>query len=96
MSPCLSWQTSIHWAGADVAAVSKAITRNTIVIVGSAPTFPHGTIDPIEKMSELARLNNIGFHTDACLGGFVLPWAKKLGYESYAALVPKFGLGIHG
>ena len=33
----------------------------------------------------------IGFHTDACLGGFVLPWAKKLGYP-----VPAFDFGLPG
>ena len=38
-----------------------------------------GSIDPIEELSELARARGIGFHTDACLGGFVLPWAEKLG-----------------
>ncbi|MCP3922775.1 MAG: aminotransferase class V-fold PLP-dependent enzyme [Desulfobacterales bacterium] len=76
---------------ADVEAVKNAITRNTIVIVGSAPTFPHGTIDPIDDLSELARENNIGFHTDACLGGFVLPWAKKLGYD-----IPNFDFWLKG
>jgi len=70
---------------ADVNAARKAVSRNTIVIVGSAPSFPHGAIDPIEELSELARVHNIGFHTDACLGGFILPWAEKLGYK-----VPKF------
>ena len=65
---------------ADVPATRKAITRNTIVIVGSAPSFPHGIIDPIEALSGLARENGVGFHTDACLGGFVLPWAERLGY----------------
>jgi glutamate/tyrosine decarboxylase-like PLP-dependent enzyme len=65
---------------ADVKAVKAAITKNTVVIVGSAPTFPHGVIDPIEEMSELAREHGIGFHTDSCLGGFILPWAEKLGY----------------
>jgi len=76
---------------ADVNAARKAITRNTIVIVGSAPTFPHGVIDPIEELSELARSHNIGFHTDACLGGFVLPWAEKLGYS-----VPPFDFRLPG
>lgn len=65
---------------ADVDAARRAVTRNTIVIVGSAPSFPHGMIDPIEALSELARAHGIGFHTDACLGGFVLPFAEKLGY----------------
>ena len=65
---------------ADVEAARKAVNANTIVIVGSAPSFPHGAIDPISELAELALQNNIGFHVDACLGGFVLPWAEKLGY----------------
>lgn len=76
---------------ADVKAARRAINRNTIVIVGSAPSFPHGVVDPIEELSELARLHKIGFHTDACLGGFVLPWAEKLGYA-----VPKFDFRLPG
>jgi sphinganine-1-phosphate aldolase len=76
---------------ADVAATKKAITRNTIVLIGSAPGFPHGVIDPIAELSELARRKRIGFHTDACLGGFVLPFAKKLGYE-----VPPFDFRLPG
>lgn len=76
---------------ADVEAVRRLITRNTVVIVGSAPSFPHGMIDPIEDLSELARARGIGFHTDACLGGFVLPWAEKLGYP-----VPAFDFRLPG
>ncbi|RJP47662.1 MAG: aminotransferase class V-fold PLP-dependent enzyme [Anaerolineaceae bacterium] len=76
---------------ADVSAAKKAINKNTIVIVGSAPSFPHGAIDPIEELSELARQHGIGFHTDACLGGFVLPWAERLGYP-----VPKFDFRLAG
>lgn len=76
---------------AEVTAVKKAINRNTIVIVGSAPSFPHGAMDPIAQMAELARQRGIGFHTDACLGGFVLPWAEKLGYD-----VPLFDFRVPG
>lgn len=76
---------------ADVKAVKKAINRDTIVIVGSAPSFPHGIIDPIAELSELARAKGIGFHTDACLGGFLLPWAEKLGYE-----IPAFDFRLPG
>jgi sphinganine-1-phosphate aldolase len=76
---------------ANVTQTRKAITRNTIVIVGSAPSFPHGVIDPIEALSELARERGIGFHTDACLGGFVLPWARKLDYD-----VPPFDFALPG
>ncbi len=76
---------------ADVRAAKKAITRNTIVMAGSAPCFPHGVMDPIEDLSELARKKKIGFHTDACLGGFVLPWAEKLGHD-----VPPFDFRLPG
>lgn len=76
---------------ADVAATKKAINRNTICVVGSAVSFPHGAIDPIEELSELARKRGVGFHTDACLGGFILPWAEKLGYD-----IPPFDFRLPG
>ena len=76
---------------ADVPATRKAITKNTVVIVGSAPSFPYGIIDPIGELSELARENGVGFHTDACLGGFVLPWAERLGYD-----IPSFDFRLPG
>lgn len=76
---------------ADVAETKKAITKNTIVIVGSAPNFPHGIVDPVEELSELARGRGVAFHTDACLGGFILPFAKKLGYD-----VPPFDFQLPG
>lgn len=76
---------------ADVKAMKRAIKSNTIVMVGSAPSFPHGLIDPIEELSELARRKGLGFHTDACLGGFVLPFARELGYP-----VPRFDFSLPG
>jgi sphinganine-1-phosphate aldolase len=76
---------------ADVDATRRAITRNTVALVGSAPTFPHGVIDPIEDLAAVAAERGIGFHTDACLGGFVLPWARRLGYD-----VPGFDFQVPG
>ena len=76
---------------ADVKAMKKAINRNTIAMVGSAPSFPHGAIDPIAELSEIARKKGIGFHTDACLGGFILPWAEKLGHD-----IPPFDFRLPG
>jgi glutamate/tyrosine decarboxylase-like PLP-dependent enzyme len=76
---------------ADVAAMEAAITDRTVVVVGSSPGFPHGLVDPIEELSELARSRGIGFHSDACLGGFVLPFAERLGHE-----VPQFDFRLPG
>jgi sphinganine-1-phosphate aldolase len=76
---------------ADVDAMAAAIDDDTAVVVGSAPGFPHGLIDPIEQLSELARSRGVGFHADACLGGFVLPFAERLGYD-----VPPFDFRLPG
>jgi len=76
---------------AEVRAARKAVGRRTVVIVGSAPSFPHGAIDPIEDLSEIARQRGIGFHTDACLGGFLLPWIERLGWR-----VPAYDFRLPG
>jgi glutamate/tyrosine decarboxylase-like PLP-dependent enzyme len=76
---------------ADADAVAAAIDERTVVVVGSAPAFPHGLIDPIEQLSEIARERGVGFHTDGCLGGFILPWAARLGHD-----VPPFDFRLPG
>ena len=76
---------------ADVEAVRDAITDNTIAVVASAPNFPYGTIDPVDLISELARERGVGCHVDACLGGYFLPWAERLGYP-----VPAFDFRLPG
>ncbi len=76
---------------ADVAAMRKAMTRRTVALVGSAPGFPHGVVDPIPELSALAQERGVGLHVDACLGGFVLPFAEQLGYP-----VPPFDFRLPG
>ena len=75
----------------NIDAVAAAINRNTIALVGSAPSFPHGAIDPIAELAALANSRGIGLHVDACLGGFILPWAERLGYT-----VPAFDFRLKG
>jgi hypothetical protein len=70
----------------DVRAVEWAITPNTIMIYSSAPQFPQGVIDPISELSAIAVRYRVGLHVDCCLGGFVLPFARKLGYNIPGAL----------
>ncbi|RZB54103.1 Sphingosine-1-phosphate lyase [Glycine soja] len=76
---------------ADVKAIRRHINKNTILIVGSAPGFPHGVIDPIEELGHLASSFGICFHVDLCLGGFVLPFARELGYH-----IPPFDFSVKG
>jgi glutamate/tyrosine decarboxylase-like PLP-dependent enzyme len=64
---------------ADAAAMEAACDANTIMIVGSAPCFPFGLIDPLEEISEVARRKNLWLHVDACVGGFLAPFVEMNG-----------------
>lgn len=76
---------------ADVEKMKAAVNGDTLVMVGSAVSFPHGVIDDIEELSEFARRKGIGFHTDACLGGFILAFANDAGFP-----VPRFDFALPG
>ncbi|MCS7153128.1 MAG: aspartate aminotransferase family protein [Bacteroidia bacterium] len=64
---------------ADVQAMEAAITERTILLVGSAPSYPHGVIDPIPEIAALAQRYNLLCHVDACVGGLILPFLEKNG-----------------
>jgi len=76
---------------ANVQAIRKAVSSRTIAIAASAVSFPNGVIDSIYDIAVIAEKQGIGFHVDACLGGFILPWAEKLGYD-----VPPFDFRVQG
>ncbi|RME03543.1 MAG: aspartate aminotransferase family protein [Planctomycetota bacterium] len=76
---------------ADVEAMKDAITESTFLLVASAPSYSHGVIDPIEEIGQLALENNIYFHVDACIGGFLLPFWRKLGRD-----IPSFDFSVEG
>ncbi len=87
-----------------VEKVKTAITKNTIALVGSAPQFPQGVLDPIEKLSLLALEYDLPLHVDACVGGFYLPFMKNPpvfdfqipGVTSISADLHKYGYAAKG
>lgn len=95
------WRVDLGW-------VADHIGSNTIALVGSAGNYPYGVIDPIPELGALALDRGIGLHVDGCLGGFILPWAVRLGYDvpdfdfavpgvtSISADTHKFGYGLKG
>ncbi len=77
---------------ADPKAMEAAIDDQTMMIVGSAPSFPQGVIDPIAELGELAqRHNNLWLHVDACVGGYFAPFARMAGYD-----IPDFDFAVPG
>jgi len=61
--------------------VAKNIDQNTVALIGSACNYGYGTIDPITELGQLALDRGVGLHVDGCLGGFILPFGRELGYD---------------
>ena len=58
----------------DTAEMKKLINDRTIALVGSAPCFPHGVVDPIDELSAIALEAGVWLHVDACVGGWIAPF----------------------
>ncbi|KAI1486785.1 pyridoxal phosphate-dependent transferase [Biscogniauxia mediterranea] len=66
----------------DIRRVSRLVNSNTILLVGSAPNFPHGIIDDISALSKIAVKRRIPLHVDCCLGSFLVPFLERAGFET--------------
>ena len=76
---------------ADVSAMEAATDANTLMLVGSAPCFPFGLIDPIEALGELALRKDVWLHVDACVGGYIAPFVRMNGVD-----LPAFDFSVPG
>ena len=76
---------------ADIPAMAAAITPRTLMLVGSAPCFPYGVVDPIAELSALALERELWLHVDACVGGYFAPFARMNGVP-----VPDFDFTLPG
>ncbi|KAK2735219.1 hypothetical protein FQN57_001324 [Myotisia sp. PD_48] len=75
--PCPAPGYTVH-----IPSVRRLINPNTVLLVGSAPNFPHGIVDDIPALSQLAVSYKIPLHVDCCLGSFVIAFLKKAGFPS--------------
>ena len=92
----------------DAAQVERLVNRNTVMLLGSAPEYPNGLIDPIEALGEVAQRRRVPLHVDACVGGFILPfmamngvrlpaWDYRVpGVTSISADIHKYGFAAKG
>jgi sphinganine-1-phosphate aldolase len=74
---------------ADPAGLEQAVDANTIMLVGSAPCFPYGLIDPIAALGEVAERHGLWLHVDACVGGYIAPFVRMNGAD-----IPPFDFEI--
>ncbi|WP_424641458.1 pyridoxal phosphate-dependent decarboxylase family protein [Embleya sp. AB8] len=65
---------------ADVAAIERAITDDTVLVVASAPSYGHGVVDAIPEIAAICARRGVRCHVDACIGGWLLPFAEQLGH----------------
>lgn len=68
-----------HDFRADPDAMADAIDDSTVLVVASAPSYAHGVVDPVTQIAAAAALRGVRCHVDACIGGWVLPYAARLG-----------------
>ena len=76
---------------ADPEAMADAVDDNTVLIVGSAPQYPQGVIDPIEAIAAIGAERGVSVHVDACMGGVMLPYLARLGHA-----IPPWNFAVEG
>ena len=99
-----AWNKAAHYLGmkiimtpltddfrADVAAMKDAISENTVILGATAVTYPQGMVDPVEEIAAMAKNRNLWLHVDACLGGLMLPFLKRLGHD-----IPAYNFSLPG
>ncbi|WP_344971309.1 aspartate aminotransferase family protein [Streptosporangium fragile] len=72
-------------------AAEAAITKDTVLVVASAPSYPQGVVDPVAELAGIAAARGVPCHVDACVGGWLLPWLREAG-----ARIPPFDLSVPG
>jgi len=75
----------------DVDDARERIGRDTCCVVGIAGTTELGVVDPIPELGAICADLGVPLHVDAAFGGFVIPFAKRLGRA-----LPDFDLGVRG
>eukprot|EP00793_Prasinoderma_coloniale_P005444 PRCOL_00004852-RA len=76
---------------ADPAAMRRGCSRNTVLLIASAPSYPHGVVDDVTEIAATAKSLGACCHVDCCLGGFVVPFAKAAGVD-----LPPFDFAVPG
>ncbi len=65
--------------------LADAVTRDTVLVVASAPSYAHGVVDPIGRLGGVTMVSQVPLHVDASQGGWLLayngrgrPWGMEV------------------
>lgn len=75
----------------DLGSLQALMDENTIGILGSAPCWPYGQVDPITEMGQIALERDLWLHVDGCVGAYILPFFRELGDD-----IPAYDLSVPG
>ena len=81
---------------ADVPAMANAVDDDTVMLVGSAPCFPYGIVDPIAALGDLAEQSGAWLHVDACVGGYLSPFMQEVRHASGRSDLPARDFAVPG
>ncbi|WP_349368667.1 aminotransferase class V-fold PLP-dependent enzyme [Salinarimonas sp.] len=85
-------RTAVDASGRAVpSAMADALDPLTAAMVASAPQYPHGVFDPVEDLGEIAARAGVWLHVDACVGGMLAPFVRRLGHP-----IPDFDFSVRG
>jgi len=89
-------------------AAARLIERlgpDVALAVVSAPSYPYGSLDPVEEVAAACDDAGVDLHVDACIGGWILPfWPDRVpawdlavpGVTSLSADLHKYGYAPKG
>ncbi len=75
----------------DLEGMRARMDADTVAVVGSAPNYPFGVFDQIEEIAAMAAAQGVWMHVDACVGGFLAPWVRRLGHD-----IPPYDFAVEG
>jgi glutamate/tyrosine decarboxylase-like PLP-dependent enzyme len=79
----------------DPVALVAAVDERTCLVVVSAPSYPHGVVDPVEQVAAAATDRGIASHVDACIGGWVLPFTQAPPFDLSVPGVTSLSVDLH-
>ncbi|GAA4150918.1 pyridoxal phosphate-dependent decarboxylase family protein [Leifsonia shinshuensis] len=61
----------------DAQRLIERLAPDVALAVVSAPSYPYGSLDPVEEVAAACEEAGVDLHVDACIGGWILPFWRE-------------------